>query len=66
MRYTNIKKVPQSPSKKSVFRPTAMSVALARAGFIPDVHLTDEHQTTLVVRNRNDNFNQRRSVTVAL
>ena len=38
---------------------------MAKAGLIPDVHLTKELSTTAVVRNRNDNFNQRPSVQVA-
>lgn len=52
--------------KKKVFRPTAMSLALAKVGLIPGAHIIDELARTAVVRNRNDNYNERPSVRIAL
>jgi len=49
----------------SFFRPTTMSVALAEAGAIPDVHLVRDLCATARVRHRNDNLNIRRSAFVA-
>jgi hypothetical protein len=50
---------------KSVFRPTAMSLAMARAGIIPGTHLVQELCAVAAVRNRNDQRNERLSVSVA-
>jgi hypothetical protein len=51
---------------KSFFRPTAMSVALADAGIIPAPHLIQDQKIRLTVRNRNDNFNIRPSISLSL
>lgn len=46
-------------------RPTTMSVAMAEAGIIPDVHLVRDLAATARVRHRNDTRNVRRSAFVA-
>ena len=53
-------------TKRSFFRPTGMSVALSEVGAIPDVHLMKENRCGAWLRHRNDEFNQRPSVYVAL
>lgn len=50
----------------SFFCPTAMSMAMAKAGIIPDVHLVQENSVTVTVRSRNDTRNLRKSVSLAL
>lgn len=55
-----------APVKASSFdRPTTLSVAMAKAGIIPDVHLVRDLAATARVRHRNDTHNQRRSAYVA-
>ena len=49
----------------SFFRPTVMSVAMAEAGLIPDVHLVRDLSATARLRHRHDNRNQRPSAHVA-
>lgn len=51
---------------KNFFRPTTMSVAMAEAGIIPAPHIIQDQKNTAVVRNRNDNFNQRPSIRLVL
>lgn len=53
-------------SHANLFRPTALSVAMAAAGMIPDVHLIGDKAATATIRNRNDNRNQRNSVKIVL
>ena len=53
-------------NKPTLFVPTTMSVAMAAAGVIPGTHLTKMMANTAVVRHRNDNRNQRPSVTISL
>lgn len=64
MKYHNLRKVDGTTFKRSSFVPTAMSVAMAAAGIIPDVHLVRQNAITASLRNRNDNYNQRPSVHV--
>lgn len=49
----------------SFFRPTTMSIAMAEAGLIPDVHLVRDLSATARLRHRYDNRNQRPSAHVA-
>jgi hypothetical protein len=51
--------------KHSIFRPTAMSVAMAKAGIIPDAHLVKDMADTVLVRQRNDTKNLRPSIQIA-
>jgi hypothetical protein len=48
------------------FRPTTMSLAMKKAGLIPDVHLVKDNKALAILRNRNDNLNQRPSIRVPL
>ena len=65
MKYKNL--IPGAVHKgRSFFRPTTMSVAMAAAGLIPDVHLVRDNVATARVRHRNDNRNQRSSAVIAL
>lgn len=50
---------------RSFRRATIMSIAMAEAGIIPAPHIIMDKVCTATVRNRNDNRNQRKSVTVA-
>jgi hypothetical protein len=52
--------------KKTLFRPTAMSVAMAAAGVIPGTHMVDEQPAVGLLRNRNDMTNLRPSIQIAL
>jgi hypothetical protein len=52
--------------KKSLFRPTAMSVAMAAAGVIPGTHMVGEQPAVGLLRNRNDMTNLRPSIQIAL
>jgi hypothetical protein len=47
------------------FRPTAMSLAMAKAGIIPGTHLVAQQAAVATLRSNNDNLNIRRSVRVA-
>lgn len=50
---------------RSFRRATVMSIAMANAGIIPAPHIIMDKVCTATVRNRNDNRNLRKSVTVA-
>lgn len=50
---------------RSFFRPTGMSVAMADAGIIPDVHLVRDLACTATLRHKHDNRNIRPSARVA-
>lgn len=50
---------------RSFFRPTGMSVPLAAAGVIPDVHLVRDLSCTGLLRHKRDNRNIRPSTRVA-
>ncbi len=50
---------------RSFFRPTGMSVAMADAGIIPDVHLVRELTYAATLRHKHDNRNIRPSARVA-
>jgi len=52
--------------RKTVFRPTAMSLAMAAAGVIPGTHMVGEPVSVGVLRNKTDFNNDRRSVRLAL
>ena len=52
--------------KKTIFRPTAMSVAMAAAGVIPGTHMVGEVPAVALLRNRNDMTNLRPSIQIAL
>ena len=53
-------------TKKTQFvhTPTQMSLAMAAAGIIPGTHLKTERANIALLRHKNDNRNQRRSVRV--
>lgn len=51
---------------RTFFRPTTMSVALADAGVIPDVHLVSQLCAFGYFKQKNDTENVRRSAFVPL
>ena len=54
-----------APNHHAFFRPTGMSLAMARAAIIPDSHLVKELAALAVVRQRHDRSNERPSVQLA-
>lgn len=53
-------------SNEFVFRPSTMSEALRRAGMDVPMNLVREQKFTATVRQKNDRFNIRPSVTIHL
>lgn len=51
--------------KTFFFRPTQLSVAMAKAHIIPDSHLVKELASLALVRQKNDTMNIRPSVQLA-